>query len=62
MLRQERLPRSDQWLLARAGTSDVIDAALVLLAEDNDHIVTSDLTDLYLLAEAADLHVELIGT
>src|SRR2546426_6760668 len=33
-------------LLARARKSDVIDAALVLLASDGDMIVTSDATDL----------------
>lgn len=47
-------------LLARAGTADVVDAALVLLAHDGDDVVTSDLNDIRLLAEAADLHVELI--
>lgn len=47
-------------LLARAGTSDVIDAALVLLAEDGDEIVTSDPGDLAALAARADLHVDVI--
>ena len=32
----------------------------MLLAEDTDHIATSDLSDLRVLAEAADRHVELI--
>ncbi|MDQ2707966.1 MAG: hypothetical protein M3Z25_10165 [Actinomycetota bacterium] len=56
----ERLGRRAGALLACAGTSDVIDAALVLLAEDTDHLVTSDLADLGLLADAAGLHIELI--
>ncbi len=56
----EQLGRRSGALLARTGTSDVIDAALVLLAEDTDHIATSDLSDLRVLAEAADRHVELI--
>jgi len=56
----EQLGRRSGALLARTGTSDVIDAALVLLAEDTDHIATSDLSDLRVLAEAAARHVELI--
>lgn len=56
----EQLGRRSGALLARSGTSDVIDAALVLLAEDTDHIATSDISDLRVLAEAADRHVELI--
>lgn len=56
----EPLGRRAGALLARAGSADVIDAALVLLAEDTDHIVTSDITDLRELAVAADRHVDLI--
>ena len=40
-------------LLAKARTSDVIDAALVLLAEDGDEIITSDPDDLSPLASHA---------
>jgi hypothetical protein len=47
-------------LLGDAGTSDVIDAAVVLLARDGDDIFTSDVGDLALLAEAAGLQVELV--
>lgn len=47
-------------LLARARTSDVIDAAIVLLADDGDHVVTSDPHDLKTLALASGRHVELI--
>lgn len=46
-------------LLGSAGLSDVIDAAVVILANDGDEIVTSDLDDLELLAIAAGRHVEL---
>jgi hypothetical protein len=46
-------------LLAKAGTSDVIDAALVLLAEDGDEIITSDPDDLALLASHASVAVRL---
>ncbi|MBI2017020.1 MAG: twitching motility protein PilT [Chloroflexi bacterium] len=47
-------------LLARAGSSDVIDAAVVLLAEDGDEIFTSDPADLRDLAQAASKLVDLI--
>ena len=40
-------------LLGQAGTKDVIDAAVVLLAVDNDRIFTSDPDDLRPLAVAA---------
>jgi len=46
-------------LLGKAGSSDVIDAALVLLAEEGDEILTSDAEDLRALALAAGLAVEL---
>ena len=47
-------------LLGRARRADVIDAALVLLARDGDLILTSDVDDLAVLAEAADLHVDIV--
>jgi len=47
-------------LLALSRSSDVIDAAVVLLASDGDHILTSDPGDLVALAGAADTYVELI--
>jgi len=47
-------------LLVRARQSDVIDAAVVLLAEDGDRIVTSDLDDLEFLAAASGRHIELV--
>lgn len=53
------LGRRAGMLLARAGTADVVDAALVLLADDGDEIYTSDPTDLVRLAEAAGVHVDL---
>lgn len=54
------LGRAAGALLERAGTSDVIDAALVLLAEDGDDIVTSDLDEIEPLAVMLGRHVELI--
>ena len=47
-------------LLGRAGATDVVDACVVLLAEDGDDIVTSDTDDLRDLAAAAGVHIELI--
>ena len=48
-------------LLARAGTSDAIDAAVVALAEDGDRILTSDPDDIDRLVEAAGLDVEVVA-
>ena len=48
-------------LLAQSRTADVIDAAVVLLAEDGDWILTSDPDDLAQLVEAAGLHVDVIA-
>lgn len=56
----EELGRQAGALMARSGTSDVIDAALVAIAHDGDEIFTSDLSDIAVLAEAAMLSVDLI--
>jgi hypothetical protein len=56
----DSLGRRAGTLLARAGHSDAVDAAVVCLAADGDDILTSDPGDLRLLAEAAQVHVELI--
>ncbi len=48
-------------LLAASRTVDVIDAAVVLLANDGDWILTSDPEDLRPLVEAAGLHVDVIS-
>jgi hypothetical protein len=56
----DRLGRRAGSLLARSGQSDAIDAAVVCLAADGDDILTSDPGDLRELAEAADIHVDLI--
>ena len=56
----ERLGRSAGALLGKAGLSDVIDAAVVLLSADGDDIITSDPGDLSRLAAASGRHVELI--
>lgn len=56
----EALGKAAGALVGRAGTSDVTDAALVLLADDGDDIFTSDPDDIAALASAADLHVEIV--
>ena len=56
----ETLGRSAGILLGRSRRKDVIDAALVLLAEDGDLLLTSDPLDLEPLASAAGLHVDII--
>lgn len=56
----DALGRAAGTLLARSGRRDVIDAALVLLANDGDDIVTSDPEDIEPLAELAGHHIELI--
>lgn len=56
----EPLGRAVGQLMATSGSSDVIDAAVVLLAHDGDEIVTSDRDDLEQLASALGRHVELI--
>lgn len=56
----DRLGRAAGALLGAAGTADVIDAAIVLLANDGDDIITSDADDMARLASALDLHIELL--
>ncbi len=56
----EPLGRAAGRLLAAAELSDVIDAAVVLLAQDGDEIVTVDHDDLERLASWSGRHVELI--
>jgi hypothetical protein len=50
---EDRDGRAAGVLLQRSGTSDPIDATVVLLAEPGDRVVTSDPEDLHSLAEAA---------
>ena len=56
----EGVGRNIGMLLAAAGLDDVVDAVVVLLAEDGDEIFTGDPGDLGALATAAGRHVELI--
>jgi len=56
----ERLGRAAGELLGSTRMSDVVDAALVVLAADGDEIITLDSDDLERLAASAGRHVELI--
>lgn len=56
----EHLGRAAGELLGTTGASDVVDAALVLLAADGDEIVTLDRDDIETLVAATDRHVELV--
>lgn len=55
-----QLGRAAGELLSRAKQNDVIDAALVLLANDGDRVISSDPDDLAPLARAADIDIELV--
>lgn len=57
----DELGRRAGVLLGRAGKTDVIDAALVLIAQDDDEILTADPADLRDLALAAGRVVDLIA-
>ncbi len=56
----EQMGKMSGQLLGAAGLSDVIDAAVILLTQDGDEVVTSDHDDLEQLANASGRHVELI--
>jgi len=56
----DRLGRRAGMLLAITRTADAIDASIVAVARDGDDILTSDPDDLRTLAEAANVHIELI--
>ena len=56
----EHLGREAGKLLGATRMSDVVDAALVLLAADGDEIVTTDISDIKQLAASAGRHVELL--
>lgn len=54
------LGRASGVLVGVAGTADVIDAAVVMLAADGDIIYTSDPDDIAHLAAVRDLHVDIV--
>lgn len=47
-------------LLARSRSADVIDAALALLAQDGDEILTSDPDDIRVLVAASGVHADVV--
>lgn len=57
----EALGRGAGALLARVHSHDVIDAAVVMIAEDDDVILTSDPDHLTALGAASGTHVELVA-
>lgn len=56
----DQLGRRVGLLLKQTKTSDVVDAALALLAKDGDEILTSDPRDLVPLVKAIGVHVDVI--
>ena len=56
----DHLGRRAGMLLARTGQADAIDATVICLAADGDDVLTSDPGDLRPLAEAAEIHIDLI--
>jgi len=56
----QELGRKVGVLLKRSKASDVVDAAVALLAKDGDEILTSDVRDLLPLVKATAAHVDLI--
>lgn len=56
----DALGRAAGRLLGAAGLSDVVDAAVVVLAGDGDEVVTADHEDLSQLAAVLGRHIELV--
>ncbi len=56
----EHLAREAGVLLGRAGTTDVVDATVALVAADRDTILTSDAADLQHLVSAANRRVRVV--
>lgn len=56
----DELGRRAGVLLGRAAMTDVIDAALVLLAADDDSLLTADPDDMEALAAAAGVHLDVV--
>ena len=58
----EALGRAAGELMARSRTTDVVDAALVMLALDGDVMVTSDTADIVRLVAASGRDVDVVTT
>jgi len=56
----DTLGRKVGMLLKQTKSSDVVDAAVALLAKDGDELLTSDARDLLPLVKATGAHVDLI--
>jgi hypothetical protein len=56
----ENLGKAAGELLAAARKADLVDASIVVIAQDGDEIVTTDSADLRPLAGASGRHVELL--
>jgi hypothetical protein len=56
----ETLGRRAGVLLGKTSLSDVVDAALVLLASDGDTLLTSDANDLSPLAHTTGHHIDIV--
>jgi len=57
----EQLGRRAGELLARAGSNDAIDAALVAMARPHDQISTTDLEDIAALVDVAPVPIDVIS-
>lgn len=58
----EELGQQAGMLLARSGLSDAIDAAVCVLADHGDQILTSDVRDLGALVDASGRRVDVVAT
>jgi hypothetical protein len=56
----DALSRRAGVLIGKTKTTDVVDAAVALLAKDGDEILTSDPDELLPLVEATDQHVDIV--
>lgn len=56
----EPMARAAGMLLANTGTVDPVDATLVLVAQDGDHILTSDPADISVLVTACGRRVAIV--
>ena len=56
----EKLGKTSGQLLGAAGMSDAIDAAVIVLAQDGDEVITSDPLDLAQLATTRGCYIELV--
>jgi hypothetical protein len=58
----EELAKATGTLLGASSTADIVDAAVVLIASDDDSIITSDPVDIANLAAIAGRYVDVVPT